>query len=969
MLRGRMRHWAWTIRSQIFGLALLPLSFLVLVLVLIAVLRFQSEAASSAVQRADSAIALSSAIAADLTAMQRSTEQYFASRKPADRAAAQRYGARMPQLTQDLQTLSSDNPAQKRLAVSLSRLADQILSIERAFLAAAIADDRTAAAKILSSPKAAAIVRSWQSQSADLIAGEVALRDARWQHLQAVSRVLDWVIGLGAFFGFLITLAAARGLGRRIQSRESQLQKYRLLAKHARDIILFIRRSDGKILEANAAALQTYGYSAEELEALNARDLRAPETLHRLDAELDLAEEVPLAFETVHRRKDGSTFPVEVAAQAVRIDGERLMVSIVRDISERRLAQQELRAALNQAVEGARLKSEFLATMSHEIRTPLNAVIGMTELLLHSNLNEDQRHCAVMAHESGQSLLHLINDILDFSKIEAQRIDLEIIEFRLVAVVEGVAGLFASQAARNRVALMTYVNPRIPQALLGDPGRLRQVLTNLTANAVKFTENGSVVLNADLRRVNEDSVDIHFSVKDTGIGIAPQALSGLFEPFRQADGSMARRFGGTGLGLSISKGLVELMGGSIAVQSAPGQGSTFSFTLTLKCAAQQPQEAPNLGSMRALVLDDDAAAREIFERYLTSWKMRCDTVADPLDACQMIEAANEASDPYDVVLVDLLLPNMDGFEFARNVERIKGISNTRLIMVTAYDEPQKGRAAIEAGFSGYLTKPVRQSQLYDCIVNASHGSLPLAYERAGVAQTARGSRILIAEDNAINREVALRQLGKLGYAAQAVSDGRQAVEAAISGQFDIVLMDCQMPAMDGFEATRAIRKRETHTGDRIRIIAMTANALAHDRQACLDAGMDDYISKPVTLDALARVLSGETGQKQTLDVNRLDEIFEGDRRSISDFLSTALPALLRIVNRLQDHGDLEARLAAAHELKGAAANIGAVEISQTAAQLEQALREGRSDCNALVMQLYEAYERALSGARTLEIEV
>lgn len=974
MLRvGRVRHgasrrWAWTVRAQILGLALLPLSFLLLVLILIGVLRFQSEEASAAVRRADDAIALSSAVAADLSAMQRSVERYFVSRKPADRAAAEQYATKMPQLTANLRGLLSDNPAQERRAADVSHLADRILAIEQAYLGAAVAGDRVAAAKILGAPQNAVIVRSWQTEAADLTAGEIALRDARWRRLQRTSFILDWVIGLGALVGFLLTFAAARVLGRRIQTRESQLQKYRVLAKHARDIILFIRRSDGKILEANAAAAQAYGYSQEELENLNARNLRAPETLARLDAELDVAEETPLIFETVHRRKDGSTFPVEAAAQAVRIDGERIMVSIVRDITERRLAQQELRAAMNQAVEAARLKSEFLATMSHEIRTPLNAIIGMTELLLHSNLGEDQRHCAEMAHESGQSLLHLINDILDFSKIEAQRIDLEIIEFRLVALVEGVAGLFASQAARNRVALMTYVNPRIPQALLGDPGRLRQVLTNLSGNAVKFTESGSVVLSADLRRVNEDCVDVHFSVRDTGIGIAPEALGGLFEPFRQADGSMARRFGGTGLGLSISKGLVDLMGGDIGVESAPGQGSTFSFTLTFKRAAQQPQEPRNLGSMRALVLDDDPIAREIFERYLTSWEMRCDTVGDPLDACRMVEAASDASDPYDVVLVDFVLPHMDGLEFARHFERIKGISNTRLIMVTAYDEPQKGRAAIEAGFSGYLTKPVRQSQLYDCIVNASYGSLPLAHERAGAAHTARDLRILIAEDNAINREVALRQLGKLGFAAQAVSDGRQAVEAALSGQFDIVLMDCQMPNMDGFEATRAIRKREAHTGDHIRIIAMTANALAQDRQACLDAGMDEYISKPVTLDALGRVLVREDAQSGSLDVSRLDDIFEGDRRGINEFLAAALPALLRIINRLQDYGDLEGRLAAAHELKGAAANIGAIEISQIAAQLERALREG-ADCRALVAQLYEAYERAMNGARALEVEI
>ncbi|HEY9180455.1 MAG TPA: response regulator, partial [Candidatus Baltobacteraceae bacterium] len=737
-----------------------------------------------------------------------------------------------------------------------------------------------------------------------------------------------------------------------------------LLAKHARDIILFIRRSTGQIVEANAAALSAYGYTLEEMRGLNARDLRSPETRRRLDAELDVAEETPLIFETVHIRKDGSTFPVEVAAQAVRIDGEKLMVSIIRDITERRLAQQELRAALNQAVEAARIKSEFLATMSHEIRTPLNAVIGMTEILLHSDLNEDQRHCALAAHESGQALLHLINDILDFSKIEAQRVDIEIVEFKIVPLVEGVAGLFASAAANNGVALMTYINPNIPHVLLGDPGRLRQVLTNLTGNAVKFTQNGSVVLSAELSHIDDTCAQVQFSVKDTGIGIEPDSLQRLFEPFRQADGSMTRRFGGTGLGLSISKGLVDLMGGEISVRSAPGEGSMFSFTLTFKCASDKRQEPPNLSQMRALVLDDDPIAQEIFAQYLSSWRMRCDTVGDPVQACDMIASACAASDPYDVVLVDLVLPNMDGFEFARRLQNVERIASTRLIMVTAYDEPERGRSAIEAGFSGYLTKPIRQSQLYDCIINAS-SDVPSVPKRSSAAALQRPRRILIAEDNAINREVALRQLAKLGYAAQAVSDGLQAVDAAAGGEFDVVLMDCQMPNMDGFAATRTIRKRETHTGRRARIIAMTANALSEDRQACLDAGMDDYISKPVTLDVLARVLEVPGEPLQPFDMQRLEELFEGDRSGINEFLSSALPALLRIVERLEQTGHLPGRLAAAHELKGAAANIGAVELADVAAQIEKRLTAS-GDCAALFTHLHEAYERAAEQAGILE---
>jgi two-component system sensor histidine kinase/response regulator len=744
-----------------------------------------------------------------------------------------------------------------------------------------------------------------------------------------------------------------------VREREAQLQKYGLLSQHARDVILFIHRSEGRIVEANAAAAQAYGYSIDELSGMRAADLRAPETAPLLDVDLERADESPIVFETVHRRKDGSTFPVEIAAQGAVVNGESLMLEIVRDITERRMAQQELQAALKQTVKASRLKSEFLATMSHEIRTPLNAVIGMTELLLHSGLSEEQERCAAIAHESGESLLHLINDILDFSKIEAQGVELEIVDFNLVMLVEGVAGLFAPQAARGGVELMTYINPWIPQKLLGDPGRLRQVLVNLTGNAVKFTQRGAILVSADLQHRDADAAEVAFSIKDSGIGIAPEALAGLFEPFRQADGSMSRRYGGTGLGLSISKGIVELMGGSIAVQSVAGAGSTFSFTLHFKNPRPDAAEPPNLGGMRALIVDDDPVSQDVLKRYLTSWRMRCDATADPLEACRMVEAAAKSADPYDVVLVDLVMPQMDGFTFAHRLQSTVDLSHTRLIMVTGHDAPERGKSAIAAGFSAYLTKPVRQSQLFDCIVNAAAQTNRIDVSQTLTTQQNRdAARILLAEDNAINREVAMRQLETLGYAAEAVPDGRAAVEAALTGRFDIILMDCQMPEMDGFEATRAIRKGEARSGKRVRIIALTANALAEDRQACLDAGMDDYLAKPITLQALRGVL--RSSAPPPLDFDRLNELFESDTKAIRAFLDTTLPALLRLVERIQAAVTVSEQIAAAHELKGAAANVGASEIARITAELEERLRRSdeRGETAAYISRLHEAYERA-----------
>ncbi|HET7813225.1 MAG TPA: response regulator, partial [Candidatus Baltobacteraceae bacterium] len=743
-----------------------------------------------------------------------------------------------------------------------------------------------------------------------------------------------------------------------VRQRESQLQKYRLLAKQARDIILFIRRSDGRILEANDAACAAYGYTAEELSALDARHIRAVHTRTLIEAQLRRAEEDGLIFETVHQRKDGSTFPVEVASQGAVIDGERVVVSIIRDITERRLVQQELHAALKQAVEASRIKSEFVATMSHEIRTPMNAIIGMTELLLDSPLTTDQHKCVEVVRESGDALLHLLNDILDFSKIEAQRVELEVAEFALLPLVESIASLFAPQASQKRIELMTYVDAAIP-SLIGDAARLRQVLVNIVGNAIKFTQSGSVVISAHAARVSDGSAAVAFSVKDTGIGIAPDALAGVFEPFRQADGSTTRKFGGTGLGLSISKGLVEKMGGTISAESSPGNGSTFSFTIEFQKAgiAKQPPQQAALENVRALVVDDDPIAQQVFKQYFSSWRMRGDAVGSPKEAYRMLERAAQAGEPYDVAIVDFAMPEMDGLELGKTVRANPNLAGTRLIMVTAYDQADRGRDAIAAGFSSYLKKPVLQSQLFDSIANTSP-AYPAQDSQNASGNIVKNLRILLVEDNAVNRDVALRQLQKLGYAADEAVNGREAVERAQREAYDVILMDSQMPVMDGLEATRAIRKAEARTGRRSRIVAMTANALAEDRAACFAAGMDDYLSKPVTLSALGEALTraqgGNARSSSALDITRLNELFENDWQEISGFLKTALPMLERSIASIENAANAAELASAAHELKGAAANVGAVELASVAAEAETCARE-RRDCSSIGARLRGAY--------------
>ncbi len=1002
-----MRSWFSKIRTQAFAIGLLPLLFLLLVLVVVGFLQFRSERTALTVRHSDDVLAAAQSVADALVPVQRNLSDYVRTGQARYLAAFRRQAKVVDSATTRLRVLVRGDAQQELRAAEIAAIAREALNFEQRYADIYASGHRNAAAAMMRLPRVRKISDDWYLRNREFAAAEAAAKAAHWAQLAADYRKLDWVLGIGAAFGVLLTLLAARRFGirvverleqlasaaRRVQAggdirspmhgedeianldrafyqmalelrqREAQLVKYRLLVEHARDIILFVRRSDGQILEANAAAANAYGYTIEEMAGMNAHDLRTEEAAYKLEAHLEHPDATGPVFETMHRRKNGSMFPVEVAAQSTTIHGEQVVVSIIRDVSERRLVQQELHAALRQAVEASRTKSEFVATMSHEIRTPMNAVIGMTELLLDSPLTDDQRKCALIVKESGEALLHLINDILDFSKIEANRVELDIAEFRLLPLIESIAALFAPQAAAKNVSLLTYVDPAMPSTLLGDVGRIRQILVNIGGNALKFTEKGSVLISAVCRERTTEGALIEFSVKDTGIGIAPDALNRLFEAFRQADGSMTRKYGGTGLGLSISKGLVELMGGKISVQSEPGSGSVFSFTLELPHSEGERGTAPVLKSLRALVLDDDPIARHVFSEYFQSWDMRRSSTGDPAEALAMLEDAAEAGDPFDVAIVDFAMPEMNGIEFGKRVRLNRALDGTRLIMVTAYDHPEQGSNAIASGFSAYLTKPVVQSQLYDCIANVAQPAANTDAASPTQPQPKGQCRILLAEDNAVNREVALRQFERLGCVAEAVADGREAVDAALSGEFDLIFMDCQMPNMDGFEATRAIRKAEARTGKRVRIVAMTANALAQDRDTCFAAGMDDYLSKPVTLGDLRRALQRAT-RESTLDLTRLNDLFDGDRAEIIEFLRKVLPSLERAVNVVNGEEPLERKLFAIHELKGAAANVGASELAQIALEAEASMKRG-FDAQALCMELREAYGKFATAAHNL----
>jgi PAS domain S-box-containing protein len=646
---------------------------------------------------------------------------------------------------------------------------------------------------------------------------------------------------------------------------EEQLQLSANILQSVGNLVL-VADGTGKIVYANQAACDILGYTPEEL----------------LDAgwwQIVYGEAAPPERERTARRARG-VMPIDKNVHEKELkhkNGETrwlvikdtkgpgdLVIGVGLDITERKRMEQDLALARDQALEASRTKSEFLATMSHEIRTPMNSIIGMTELLQDTALDAEQREFAQIVRDSAYSLLRIINDILDFSKIEAGRLILDATDFDLLDLVENVASPFAFRLREKNLALMTFVSPDVPRGVRGDAGRLRQVLVNLIGNAIKFTERGDVLVNVALAEQDDTQIVLRFEVRDTGIGLSEIARKRLFQSFTQADGSTTRRYGGTGLGLAICKRLVELMHGEIGVESVEGKGSTFWFTVRLERAAAQKTRPPlpDLTRLRILVVDDHPRPAELVQTYLRAWQIHADVCAQSADALPKLRAATQQSLPYDIAILDCATRLLDGLALARAIKNDPVVGAIHLIVLNTSDQTEQTSQLETDGIAMILFKPVRQSNLFDAIVNV------IAHGKAKAPQSATPSpraptkldrgMVLVVEDNAFNQIVAVRQLRSLGYAAQVVDNGRAAVELVTQsppGTFDAILMDCQMPELDGFGATAEIRQIESRRKWHTPIIALTASAMQSDRQAALDAGMDDYLAKPVKIEELRETLA------------------------------------------------------------------------------------------------------------------
>lgn len=788
-----------------------------------------------------------------------------------------------------------------------------------------------------------------------------------------------------------------------ITERKRSEERLRLVVEAAPSGMIMVD-DQGQIVLVNSQVERLFGWTREELlgmsiELLVPESARARHPQHRADFASDpKARAMGVGRDLYGLRKDGTQIPIEIGLNPLLTEGRRFVLASVVDISERKRSQEallkakddlelrveertaelllvnkELLVARDQAQAASKLKSEFVANMSHEIRTPMNGIIGMTNILLKTALDEQQSSYANSIKEAGHALLTVVNDILDFSKIEAGKIELELIDFDICRVVESACELLVTQARSKNLSLMTFIDPDIPEKLRGDPERIRQVLINIVSNAIKFSTKGEILVRASLEERFNGTAIVRFSVIDRGIGLTAEEKERLFQPFTQADGSISRKFGGTGLGLNICKRLIELMDGTIGLTSEKNVGSTFWFKIPFEVRSGNGLFSPkeDLKHIHLLIADSEESSVEILQTYTSAWGMRSDSVRSAQEVLKRLRQAYVDGDPYKICILGLTLPELNGIDLAKEIFRDAAISSTNLILITAIDSPGLGTQAIEMGFKAYLTKPLTQSQLLNSIMRIVTGGKAIISRSAFDSKAEKVSTsalVLVADDHIINQQVAQLYLEELGCRSHCVANGVDAVTAAKHTQYDLILMDCQMPELDGLSATQEIRSSEALTGEHVAIIAMTAHAMEGDREKCIAAGMDDYISKPIEPEQLRNTIKRwlpprhkltdentlvDNAEKLELpiDFSTLRGRYQNHGDSILQIFLYDCPELItRLESAIRDK-NVRDSLDLAHGLKGISGTVFANPIHRICVLIEKTVRD--SDWEAAVLQVVQ----------------
>lgn len=793
------------------------------------------------------------------------------------------------------------------------------------------------------------------------------------------------------------------------EEMEQREENFRSLFDNSGEAINVVDIETGKFIDGNKASLDMFGVnSKDEFCQYGPLDFSPAEQADGRPSDKAASDIIRLALrygsaatDWIHRRKDGKTFDVHVTFSRAYYNGKPSIQCIVYDTTERKRYEEGLNAAKEAAEAATNTKSDFLANMSHEIRTPMNAIIGMSYLALDTDLNPKQRDYITKLNSSAKSLLGIINDILDFSKMEAGKLEIERISFSPEEVVDSVVSQIGLRVAEKQLEFHTDIDRDVPLHLLGDPLRVTEVLNNLLTNAVKFTNEGDILLALKVLSRTADSIELEMSVKDTGIGMTEEEQSKLFKAFSQADGSTTRKYGGTGLGLAISKQLTDLMGGSIRVTSAPNRGSTFTVRLPFgiveeKDAQDRFAPQPDMRNKKVLVVDDNSTAREILTKFLESMTFQVDTASSGNEALAILSQAEESATPYDIVLMDWQMPGMDGIETARRIKSERLSSASKVLMVTAYGREEIMETAEDAGFNGFLMKPIHPSVLYDAIMQAfGHISLASIHNVTSISGMANfgGAKVLLVEDQEINQQVASEILEKVGLNVTIAANGKEAVQMVQASDFDMVLMDIQMPIMDGLTATSAIRAIESPRFATLPIIAMTAHAMSSDREKSLKAGMNDHLNKPIEpaelYSVLERWLPGKiisrsqpvvgitaqspnaakplpaiSGVDTTLGLRRVSGNQELYVQLLQKFESRYADTKPELLAELHDN-KMEDAIRRVHSVKGVAGNLGISNLQSMALKLEEALRNGETeyqDCLTSFLSHLHTVQTAISEA-------